>query len=158
MFFRNFFFGREATGRGTKRNRNKNQDRKTRRTAFQTSLRKELRLEPLEPRQLLAINITYGVGNLAFADDANFADNLTVDYNLGTDTYTVTTVAGNTFTDGTGGSVPSLVLGGGNTTATFLGTDVASLQVDSVGGADDAIRAAGIAATAGGDGGVGRQL
>jgi len=72
VFFRNFFFGREATGRGNKRNRNQNKGRKARRNAFHTRLRKDLRLEPLEPRQLLAVNITDdGFGNIVFTDNAN---------------------------------------------------------------------------------------
>jgi len=134
VFFRNFFFGREATGRGNKRNRNQNKGRKARRNAFHTRLRKDLRLEPLEPRQLLAVNITDdGFGNIVFTDNANVADDLTVDYDGSN--YTVTQGNGaNVFTDSTTAAV-TVTLGGG-TTATFPGAQVTSLQIASAGGAD----------------------
>lgn len=127
-------------GRGVPgKNRKAKRARKQRRAAFRKDLRKDLRLEPLEQRQLLAVDVTWSAvpQMLTFTDNASFPDTLTVDYNSGTDTYTVTTLAGNTFTDSTGGGVPSLAIGGGGTTATFLGAQVASLQIDSDGGADE---------------------
>ena len=55
MFFRNFFFGRTASGRGIKRNRSKEQNRRSRRIAFRSELARTMQIESLESRQLLAV-------------------------------------------------------------------------------------------------------